>query len=66
MSENIDQITKEILSIPGWTLTALGDEVGLSAQSIMRFRDGLVEPKYSDALSLIAVHKKLFRKKKTG
>jgi hypothetical protein len=60
MDKNLQQITQEILAVPGWTLTSIGDELGLSAQSIMRYRNG-VEPRYSDAVKLIDIHKRLFR-----
>ena len=62
MDKNFSKLVTEILSVKGWTLTRLGDKVGLSAPAIMRLRDGQTEPLYSVGRKIISIHNGLRRK----
>jgi len=60
---DFNKITRQILSVPGWTLTRLGDEVGLAHTSIIRLRDGItIDPHYTVGVRLIAIHRRLRQK----
>ena len=59
MDKNFKVITKEIVSLPGWTYQRVGDELGISKASAWRMENGLFEPSYSQAMILISLRKLL-------